>query len=121
MRRFLDLKNDFAFKRLFGTKDNKGILIAFLNAIFEGIHKPILDVEFLPTVQNPEIAFLKESIVDVLCHDTAGKHYIVEMQCSSDSFFLKRACYYASKVYTGQIQAGQPFSNLKEVIFFGHL
>jgi hypothetical protein len=38
MRRFLDLKNDLTFKRLFGTEKNKGILLAFLNDIFEGVY-----------------------------------------------------------------------------------
>jgi hypothetical protein len=47
MRRFLDPKNDLTFKRLFGTKKNKGILLAFLNDIFKGVHPQIEDMNFL--------------------------------------------------------------------------
>ena len=31
LNKFLDPKNDFAFKRIFGTERNKDILIHFLN------------------------------------------------------------------------------------------
>jgi hypothetical protein len=35
MSKFLDPKNDFAFKRIFGTERNKDILIQFLNDILD--------------------------------------------------------------------------------------
>jgi hypothetical protein len=31
--RFLDPKNDFAFKRIFGSEKHKKLLISFLNAV----------------------------------------------------------------------------------------
>ena len=46
-----------------------------------------------------------------------GVRYIVEMQVAKDRGFEKRAQYYASKVYASQMQVGQPFHELKEVIF----
>jgi predicted transposase/invertase (TIGR01784 family) len=78
MRSFLDPKNDFAFKRLFGVEKHKNILIQFLNDIFEGVHPRIEDVEFLKTVQDPEIAVSRQSIVDVLCKDITGRQFIIE-------------------------------------------
>lgn len=81
LSKFLDPKNDFAFRRIFGSERNKDILIHFLNDII--VFKeasPILDVTFLKTNQNPEIASQKTSIVDILCKDTQGNQYIVEMQ-----------------------------------------
>ena len=56
---FLDPKNDFAFKRLFGIDKHKGILIQFLNDMFYGVHHKIEDIDFLPTIQDPEIAVLR--------------------------------------------------------------
>ena len=37
--RFLDVKTDFAFKKVFGSEELKDILIGFLNAVdlFDGI------------------------------------------------------------------------------------
>ncbi len=96
--KFLDPKNDFAFKRIFGTERNKDILIPFLNDMleFKGGVK-IKDVQFLKTSQDPEIASSKQSIVDILCIDDDGRQHIVEMQMANTKGFIKRAQYYAAK------------------------
>jgi len=117
--KFLDPKNDFAFKRIFGTEKNKDILIHFLNdmVIFEN-QATIQDVQFLKTVQDPDIASKKQSIVDVLCRDQNNNTYIVEMQVASQKGFEKRAQYYAAKAYINQMNKGDDqYHHLKEVIF----
>lgn len=116
--KFLDPKNDFAFKKIFGTEKNKDILIHFINDMltFKGGH-PIEDVTFLKTDQNPDIAIYKMSIVDVLCRDKYGNQYIVEMQVAKDRGFEKRAQYYASKAYISQSCVGDQYHHLREVIF----
>ena len=116
--KFLDPKNDVAFKRVFGTEKNKDILIHFLNDMLtfkEGL--PIVDVTFLKTVQDPEIIVHKTSIVDVLCKDEKKNIYIVEMQVAKEKGFEKRAQYYASKAYISQSHVGEAYHDLKEVIF----
>ncbi|WP_333023597.1 PD-(D/E)XK nuclease family transposase, partial [Wolbachia endosymbiont of Pentidionis agamae] len=46
LTKFLDPKNDVAFKRIFGTEKNKDILIHFLNDILEfSEENKIMDVE----------------------------------------------------------------------------
>lgn len=116
--KFLDPKNDVAFKRIFGTEKNKDILIHFLNdmIIFKE-RSPIVDVSFLKTIQDPETAAHKTSIVDILCKDSLGNIYIVEMQIARERGFEKRALYYASKAYFSQVHAGGEYELLKEVIF----
>jgi predicted transposase/invertase (TIGR01784 family) len=106
---------------VFGIDKHKKILLAFLNDLFEGVHPKIKNLRFLPPHQDPEIAGLRQSIVDVLCRDVSGKQYIIEMQCAHDAAFLKRACYYASKAYISQMKPGQPFSDLEPVIFLAIL
>jgi len=56
-------------------------------------------VTFLKTVQDPETAAKKTSVVDILCKDENGNQYIVEMQVAKKKGFEKRAQYYASKAY----------------------
>ena len=68
LSKFLDPKNDLAFKRVFGTEKNKDILIHFLNDILS-LPQPILSLRFLPTFQVPEVAAQRSSSVDVLCED----------------------------------------------------
>ncbi len=78
--KFLDPKNNFAFKRIFGTEKNKDILIHFLNDILGFAGKDeIEEIEFLSTIMDAEIASKKQSIVDVFCTDSAGPQLIIEM------------------------------------------
>lgn len=120
--KFLDPKNDVAFRKIFGSPKNKGILMSFINDIleFKDEHK-IKQVEFLSPIQNPEIASKKESIVDVLCEAKNGEQIIVEMQVAPTKGFEKRAQYYAAKAYSRQLNRGSDedgqYYNLKEVIF----
>ena len=116
--KLLDPKNDVACKRLFGTVKNKDILIHFLNDMLVFNGKPtITNVEFIPTLQDPELIFKKTSIVDVMCTDKRQNKYIVEMQVAKSSGFEKRAQYYAAKAYSAQANVGSIYKDLKEVVF----
>ena len=118
LTKFLDPKNDFAFKRIFGTEKNKDILIHFLNDMLTFKDRALIqDVTFLKTIQDPETASKKTSIVDILCKDENDNRYIVGMQVAKEKGFEKRAQYYASKAYVSQANAGGEYHNLKEVIF----
>ena len=116
--RYLDPKNDLAFKKVFGQEKHKRIPIAFLNAIFNFSGKDeIIDLEFLDPKQPPEIEARKESIVDLLVRDKQGSKYIIEMQVAKIAGFEKRAQYYAAKTYCTHFNAGDPYYNLKKVVF----
>ncbi|MGB7127504.1 MAG: Rpn family recombination-promoting nuclease/putative transposase [Candidatus Rhabdochlamydia sp.] len=116
--KYLDPKNDIAFKKIFGTEKNKDILLHFLNDIlgFSG-DQSIVDIEFLSPILAPKIALKKQSIVDVLCKDKLGVKYIIEMQVTKSRGFEKRAQYYASQVYGNQANIGDEYHELKEIIF----
>ncbi|MDN5248455.1 MAG: Rpn family recombination-promoting nuclease/putative transposase [Wolbachia endosymbiont of Tyrophagus putrescentiae] len=118
LSKFLDVKNDVAFRHVFGSMDNKDITIHFLNDILEltGDNK-ITDISFLSPIQDPEIASKKQSIVDILCTDSSGMQAIIEMQVVKTTGFEKRAQYYAAKAYISQAHKGDQYHNLKEVIF----
>ncbi|BET28669.1 Rpn family recombination-promoting nuclease/putative transposase [Wolbachia pipientis] len=118
LSKFLDPKNDVAFRRIFGTEKNKDILIHFLNDILGFTGKDeIKEIEFLSTIQDAEIASKKQSIVDVLCRDENGVQVIVEMQVAKTKGFEKRAQYYAAKAYSRQADKGDQYQGLKEIIF----
>ena len=122
LSKFLDPKNDIAFKRVFGSENHKDILIHFINDILElKDSEQIESVEFLSPIQDPEIAYKKQSIIDVLCRDKNGVQIIVEMQVAPTKGFEKRAQYYAAKAYSRQLNSGSGedgrYEHLKEVIF----
>lgn len=116
--RFLDPKNDYLFKRLFGTEKNKDILIYFINSILHRTGSEVVeDVTYLKSDQNPEYAYKKQSVVDVLCRDQTGTQFIIEMQVAKTPGFEERAQFYAAKAYINQMNAGGKYPDLKEVIF----
>ena len=116
--KFLDPKNDFAFRQVFGKEKNKDILIHFLNDVLDHTHiGQVVAVHFLERVRDPEIAANKQSIVDVRCRDQAGSEYIIEMQVAKFPGFEKRAQYYAAKAYSRQLLPGEEYDQLQEVIF----
>ena len=118
LTKFLDPKNDVAFRRIFGSERNKDILIDFLNDMITFKEKAtITDVTFLKTIQDPEVAARKTSVVDVLCTDQNGNTYVVEMQFAKERGFEKRAQYYAAKAYASQLRVAGKYHTLKEVIF----
>jgi predicted transposase/invertase (TIGR01784 family) len=118
--KFVDVKNDIAFRKIFGNENKKIILISFLNAIMkpEGDHT-IEDVEILNPYQLPIIRNLKASIIDVKAKDKRGKTYIVEMQVAEPDGLDKRLLYYASKEYSQQVESGEHYTKLRPVIFIG--
>ncbi|MBH5362023.1 Rpn family recombination-promoting nuclease/putative transposase [Wolbachia endosymbiont of Ceratosolen solmsi] len=118
LSKFLDPKLDLTFKKIFGTERNKNILIHFLNDILGCTEvNTIQEVEFLSTIMDPEIASDKQSIVDVLCRDSSGNRYIIEMQLTRDKGFEKRAQLYAAKAYSRQADKSDKYVDLKKIFF----
>lgn len=120
--KFVDIKNDIAFRKIFGNEKKKVILISFLNAVlgFEG-QKRVKDVALLNPFQLPRIAGEKSSIIDVKAKDEKGSTFIVEMQVAEPIGFDKRVLYYTSKDYASQINIGEEYPKLRPVYFIGIL
>ena len=119
---FVDVKTDIAFKKIFGNEQHKEILIGFLNAVLElSGDKRIKDLTLKNPWQAPDIAILKETILDIKAVDHRGVTFIVEMQVRDAPCFDKRAIYYTAKAYTGQIKKGEEYPKLNQVIFIGIL
>lgn len=120
--KFVDVKNDVAFRKIFGNENKKVILISFLNAVLglEGQDR-VREVVLLNPFQLPRIAGEKSSIIDVRATDEKGSTFIVEMQVAEPAGFDKRVLYYTSKDYAGQINIGDEYPKLRPVYFIGVL
>jgi len=120
--KFVDIKNDIAFRKIFGNENKKEILISFLNAVLElPVGKKIKKIEIKNPYQLPEIKDLKSSILDVKVTDERNIWYIIEMQVEEPDGFDKRVQYYTAKQYASQIEVGEDYPKLKQVIFIGIL
>ena len=120
--KFVDIKNDIAFRKIFGNENRKEVLISFLNAVLllENNRK-IISVEILTPYQLPALKGGKVTIVDVKAKDQNNKTYIVEMQVAEVEGFDKRVLYYASKSYSSQIDRGDLYEKLNPTFFIGIL
>jgi predicted transposase/invertase (TIGR01784 family) len=120
--KFVDIKNDVAFRKIFGNENRKEVLISFLNAVLLlSYNNKIVNVDIMTPYQLPEIKGGKVTIVDVKARDQNDKTYIVEMQVAEVDGFDKRVLYYASKSYAAQIERGDDYENLSPTYFIGIL
>ena len=117
--KFVDIKNDIAFRKIFGNENKTEILISFLNAVLElPKGRKIKKVEIKNPYQLPEIKDLKSSILDVRATDERNISYIVEMQVEEPDGFDKRVQYYTAKQYSSQIEIGDDYPKLNQVRSF---
>jgi predicted transposase/invertase (TIGR01784 family) len=120
--KFVDIKNDVAFRKIFGNENRKEVLISFLNAVLLlADDQKIVSVDILTPYQLPTIKGGKVTIVDVKARDQNQKTYIVEMQVAEVDGFDKRVLYYASKSYSSQIERGDQYEKLNPTFFIGIL
>lgn len=115
--KFLDIRTDFAFKKVFGSEDSKDILLSFLNALidFAGGRR-ITDLTIVDPYNIPMLKGMKDTFVDVKAQLNDGSRVIIEMQVLSHEGFEKRILYNAAKNYSTQLNQGEAFNLLNPVI-----
>ena len=120
--KFVNPRNDVAFKKIFGNEAHTEILLSFLNAVLDLTgDKEIQEIELLNPYQAPRLDALKYTLLDVRAKDRRGVTFIVEMQVAHTEGLRKRFTYYAAKAYISQIERGTDYPKLNQVIFIGIL
>ena len=120
MTKFINPFTDIGFKRIFGKKINKDLLIDFLNALLEG-ERCVKDISFLDKELLPVFKKDRGVIYDIYCTDENGEQFIVEMQNKEQANFRDRALYYLSQTIARQGEKGAQWQfDLKAVygVFF---
>jgi predicted transposase/invertase (TIGR01784 family) len=113
---FINPKTDFAFKKIFGSEQSRGILVSFLNGILYAGESLIEDLEILNPYQAPRIRGVKDTYLDVKAKLTSGQTVIIEMQVLNVEGFEKRILYNAAKAYSIQLSQGDQYKLLNPVI-----
>jgi len=115
--RFLDVKTDYAFKRVFGSEGSKPVLISFLNAMLDyPSEQAIVDLTLVDPYQIPLLLGMKDTYVDVKAVLANGQHVIIEMQVLNVPGFEKRILHNAAKEYATQLLKGEDYTLLNPVI-----
>ena len=109
----MQLTVDYAFKRVFGRNGNESILKDFLESI--------LDIEIKSiTIQNPEIPKniknSKVGILDIRAEVNGDEITEVEMQVHNQYNIDKRSPTYLTKIYSEQLNEGEPYIKVKKVV-----
>jgi len=114
---FLDVKTDYAFKKVFGSENSKEILISFLNAIiYENSKNKIKDLTIVDPYNIPMIKGVKDTFVDVKAVLSDNTKVIIEMQVLNHTGFEKRVLYNAAKNYSIQLDKSEAYHLLNPVI-----
>ena len=113
---FLDVKTDYAFKKVFGSENSKPILLSFLNALLDFNGEVIADLTIVDPYQIPLIQGMKDSYVDVKATLSNRTQVIIEMQVLNVEGFEKRILYNAAKSYASQLAKGDDYTLLNPVI-----
>ena len=106
---------DFAFKKLFGSEENKDLLISLINAIVSQ-QDQVVELELKNPYNLADYQAGKMSILDIKAKAENGRWFNVEMQISEDRNFDKRAIYYWAKLVTEQLGEGMMYKELKKTI-----
>ena len=106
---------DFAFKKLFGSEENKDLLISLINSIISADQK-VVQVELKNPYNLADYRAGKISILDIKAKSEKGQWFNVEMQISEDYNYDKRAIYYWAKLVTEQLSEGHMYKELKKTI-----
>ncbi|MDR2234330.1 MAG: Rpn family recombination-promoting nuclease/putative transposase [Tannerella sp.] len=113
MAHYLDPKNDLTFKRVFG--EHKHLCMSLINSMLP-LKNPIVSIEYQTGELLPELTdVLRNTIVDVRCTDSDGRHFIVEMQLLWSESFKSRVLLNASKAYIMQLDKAEDFKLLHPV------
>jgi predicted transposase/invertase (TIGR01784 family) len=113
----LDPKNDFVFKRIFGSEENKDVLLAFLNLTFkEAGEPPLTEIILMNPYTDKDSPRDKQSIFDIQAKTAEGKLINIEMQLFNRYDNEKRTLFYWSKQYASQLEEGQSYKLLKKCV-----
>lgn len=106
------IRFDWAVKRLLRQKANFGVLEGFLT-VFLGEKVQIVDI--LESEGNQQREDDKFNRVDIKARNSKGEIIIVEVQNTTEVFYLERILYGVAKAITEHINLGDTYEEVKKV------
>jgi predicted transposase/invertase (TIGR01784 family) len=116
IRLAINRKNDYAFKRIFGSRDTKDILARFLTVVLEISIEPE-ELTLVHTEFSPEYLADKASRLDIhVRRSEMHEKMIIEMQIESEGNIERRTLLYWSRSYAEELKEKQDYASLPRVI-----
>ena len=112
----LTLRNDYLFKLLLGSEENKVCLQDFLECILDIPTGAITDLELLDKELTKDTITDKTGILDVKLRLKDETTIDIEIQNSWSAEFIPRTLFYWSKMYIEGFKEGQAYTSLTRCI-----
>ncbi|WP_428770095.1 Rpn family recombination-promoting nuclease/putative transposase [Treponema sp. HNW] len=112
----ITLRNDYAFKRVFGTEENKAVLRDFLDCVLDIPTQDIAELELLDKEFHNDSLDDKTGILDVKLRLKNGTAIDIEIQNRWNDEFAQRTVFYWAKMYTENLQKGEVYTKLPKCI-----
>ena len=112
----LTLRNDYLFKLLLGSEENKICLQDFLECILDIPTGAITDLELLDKELTKDTITDKTGILDVKLRLKDETTIDIEIQNSWSAEFIPRTLFYWSKMYIEGFKEGQAYTSLTRCI-----
>lgn len=114
IKKLLDPKIDYVFKRIFGHKGNEEITTNLISSI---INKKVenINLDCNPILEK-DLFDDKIGILDIKAKIDSNINCNVEMQVANQKDIEKRILYYWSKMYSSSIKSGEKYSSLEKTI-----
>ena len=112
----ITLRNDYAFKRVFGVEENKDVLQDFLECILDIPPETISDLELLDKEFHKDSISDKTGVLDVKLRLKNNTIIDIEIQNRWNSEFIQRTIFYWAKMYTENLKTGEVYTKLPKCI-----
>lgn len=114
IKKLLNPKNDYVFKRIFGYTGNEDITKSLLSSIIpDNIEEITLDCN---PITEKDLFDDKVGILDIKAKLNNSTNCNIEMQIVDRKNLEKRLLFYWSKMYTSSIKSGEDYDKLKRSI-----
>ena len=112
----ITLRNDYAFKRVFGVEENKDVLQDLLECILDILPENIAGLELLDKELHKDSISDKTGILDVKLRLKNNTIIDIEIQNRWNSEFVQRTIFYWAKMYTENLKTSEVYTKLPKCI-----
>ena len=112
----ITLRNDYAFKRVFGVEENKDVLQDLLECILDIPPENIAGLELLDKELHKDSISDKTGVLDVKLRLKNNIIIDIEIQNRWNSEFVQRTIFYWAKMYTENLKTSDVYTKLPKCI-----
>ena len=112
----ITLRNDYAFKRVFGVEENKDVLQDLLECILDIPPENIAGLELLDKEFHKDSISDKTGVLDVKLRLKNNIIIDIEIQNRWNSEFVQRTIFYWAKMYTENLKTSDVYTKLPKCI-----